>query len=42
MLCEELKNPTEIYIPKDFFYFDENLTLWKNLLEAELGKVNKN
>ena len=42
ILCEELKNPTEIYIPEDFFYFDENLTLWKNLLGAELGKANKN
>ena len=35
MLCEELKNPTEIRIPEDYFYLDNKMTLWKKLLNDE-------
>jgi surface carbohydrate biosynthesis protein (TIGR04326 family) len=35
MLCKELENPTEIHIPEDYFYLDNKMTLWKNLLLDE-------
>ena len=35
MLCEELKNPTEIHIPEDYFYLDDKLALWKKLLDDQ-------
>ena len=35
MLCEELKNPTKINIPEDYFYLDDNMTLWKELLHDQ-------
>jgi len=35
MLCEELKNPTELNIPEDYFYLDDNMTLWKKLLHDQ-------
>ena len=33
MLCEELKIPTKINIPEDYFYLNNRMTLWKNLLQ---------
>jgi len=35
MLCEELKNPTKINIPDDYFYLDNKMTLWKKLLHDQ-------
>jgi surface carbohydrate biosynthesis protein (TIGR04326 family) len=35
MLCGELENPTDIYIPEDYFYLDNKMTLWKDLLLDE-------
>ena len=35
MLCEKLKNPTEINIPEDYFYLDNKMTLWKKLLHDQ-------
>lgn len=33
-LCEQLKNPQLVEIPKDYFFLDEDLKLWKELLES--------
>jgi surface carbohydrate biosynthesis protein (TIGR04326 family) len=32
--CEQLKNPQLVEIPEDYFFLDENLKLWKELLES--------
>lgn len=33
MLVEKLSNPSLINIPKDYFFFDQDLTRWKDFLE---------